>query len=397
MKPVRKALPAGAAALLLMLLAVPAPAQSGSDQQSDSGQSWNSSSTVQDQTGAANPTTFSQSHQEEDGRSVDVQTLRTKDINGGTQMYGQTETETVKVNATTTRVTTRHYVTGPDGEKVVNSVTVEEKRELPDGGESMVRTVSSPDANGTLQVTRRELEQTVQSAPDVRTTNTTVLLPSPNGGFAPSVKIHEVQTQAEPGTTKYTQSVSLQDGSGNWKVNEVRQGTIEKAGDSETKRETVSRLNADGKMAVKDKTVSTETRSDGEQRKQVQKFSTSMDGVTAYPDGQMHLDRQVTTVTRTGSDGQQITTQSVDQRSQASPEGSLRPSQRVIDITRTDLEGVKQQTETIESSNPNGSMGVVWVDTKQTAGSGPVVVDTKKGAEPKPATPPAQPSNTPHP
>jgi hypothetical protein len=78
----------------------------------------------------------------------------------------------------------------------------------------------------------------------------------------------------------------------------------------------------------------------------------------------------------------------VDQRSQAAPDSSLRPTQRVLDITTTGLDGVKQQTETIQSADPNGGMGVVWVDTKKTAGSGPVVVDTKKGTPEKSANPP---------
>jgi hypothetical protein len=387
MKAVRKALFA-ATALLLVLLVVPAPAQDASGQQSDSGQSWNSNTSLQDQSGNTNPTRVTQSHRKENGREIDVQTLETQGINGGSQVYGQTETETVKVNATTTRVITRHYVTNTDGEKVVNSVTTEEKRELPDGGESVTRSVSSPDANGNMQVTRREIEKSMQNAPGERTTDTTVLSPGPDGALAPSTKSHEVQKKVQPGTTAYTRSVSLRDGNGNWQVNEIRQGTIEKAGDTETKRENVSRLNADGKMAAAEKTVSTETSSAGEQRKQVQKYSTSMDGVTADPDGQMRLDRQETTVTRTGPDGQQITNRSVDQRSQAAPDAGLRPTQRVLDITSTGLNGVKQQTETIQSADPNGGMGVVWVDTKKTAGSGPVVVDTKKPAAEKPASTP---------
>jgi hypothetical protein len=386
MKAVRKALFV-AATLFFVLLVIPASAQNASDQ-SDSGQSWNSSTSLQDQSGNTNPTHVTQSHREENGRQIDVQTLETKNINGGSQVYGQTETETVKVDASTTRVITRHYVTNTDGEKVVNSVAVEERRELPDGGESVTRSVSSPDANGNLQVTRREIEKTVQSAPDQRTTDTTVLSPGPDGTLAPSTKSHEVQKKVQPGTTAYTRSVSLRDGNGNWQVNEVRQGTIEKAGDTETKRESVSRLNADGKMGLAEKTVSTETSSAGEQRKQVQKYSTSMDGVTADPDGQMHLDRQVTTVTRTGPDGRQVMSQSVDQRSQAAPDAGLRPTQRVLDITTTGLDGVKQQTETIQSADPNGGMGVVWVDTNKTAGSGPVVVDTKKGAAEKSANSP---------
>jgi hypothetical protein len=388
MKAVHNALPAGTA-LLLVLLAVPGLAQNNPSQ-SDSDQSWRTSGSLQDQAGTSNPTRVTESHQVQDGKTVDVQTLESTGINGDTQIYGQTETETVKVNATTTRITTRHYVTNTDGQKVINSVTVEEKHELPGGGASVVRSFSTPDANGSLQVTRRELERTAQTAPDVRTTDTTVLLPSPDGGFAPSVRTHEVQKQTQPGATDYTKSVSLQDGSGNWQVQEIRQGTIEKTGDAETKQETVSRLNADGKMAVTEKTISKETSSNGEQHKQVQKYSTNMDGVTAYPDGQMHLDRQVTTVTRSGPGGQQITTETVDQRSQAAPDGALRPSQRTLDITNPGLEGVKQQTVTIQSASPNGGMDTVWVDTKNTTGRAPVTVDTKKPPAQKPANPPPQ-------
>lgn len=382
MKAVRYVLPA---ALLLVLFALPALSQ-----QSDSDQSWRTTGDLQDRAGSTNPTHVTQSHQVKDGKTVDVQTLQTKGINRDSELYGQTETETVKVNATTTRVTTRHYVTGPDGQKVVNSLSVEEKRESPDGGENVVRTVSSPDANGGWQVTRREVEQTVKNAPDMRTTNTTVLLPGPDGNLAPSTQMHEVQKQVQPGSTEYTKSVSLRDGSGKWQVNEIRQGTIEKTADTETKRESVSRLNADGKMALAERTVSKEATTDGEQRKQVQTFSTSMDGVTTYSDGQMHLDRQVTTVTRTGPGGQQVTTKTVDQRSQADPAASLRPSQRVVDLSSSGLEGVKQQTVTIQSTSPNGGMDVVSVDTKSTTSSGSVTVDTSKPAAQKTASPPPQ-------
>ncbi|HLK33350.1 MAG TPA: hypothetical protein VKT29_09685 [Terriglobales bacterium] len=371
-----------AGAVLTLVLALGAWAQSGSDQ------SWDSSTNLQDQTGAVNPTRIQQSHKEEDGKTVDVQTLETKGINGENQVYGQTETETVKVDANTTRTTTRHYVTNSDGEKIINSVTVEEKHELSDGGEHVVRTVSSPDANGGMQVTQREIQETDQTSPDVRTTNATVFLPGADGALAPSTRTHEVEKQVQPGVTEYTKSVSLQDGNGNWQINEVRQGTIEKAGETETKKENVSRLNADGRMALAEHTVTTETKNNGEQRKDVQKFSTSIGGTTADPDGQMHLDSQTTTVMRTGPGGEQVKEERVEQRSTAAPDEGLRPSQHVIDITRTDLNGAQQQRQTIESVDPNGGMGVVWVDTRKTTGNGPVVVDTKKPAA-KPANPPA--------
>lgn len=387
MRPIR--LFPAAMLVIFFVLSLPALAQTGEDQPGDSQQSWDSTTNLQDQSGAANPTRLVQSHKQEEGRTVDVQTLQRQSINGGTEVYGQTETETVKLDATTTRVTTRHYVTNSDGQKVLNGVTVEEKRALPDGGERVVSTVSRPDANGGLQVTQREVQQSVLSAPGVRTINTTVLLPGPDGSLAASTQIHEVQKQIQPGETAYTKSLSLRDGDGKWQVNEVRQGTLQKSGDTETKQESVSRLNADGQMAVMEKTISKQTKAEGAQRKEVQKFSTTLGGTTTYPDGQMHLDRQVTTVTRTGPGGEQVTAEQVSERSPAAPDEALRPSQRVLDISRTGLDGVQQQTVTIESASPNGGMKVVWVDTGKTVGSAPVTVDTSKPAQ-KPANSPAK-------
>src|SRR5579872_752694 len=103
MKAVRYTLPA---ALLLVLLSLP-----GLSQQSDSDQSWRTTGDLRNQAGTTNPTRVTRSHQVEDGKTVDVQTLQKQGINRDSELYGQTETETIKVNPTTTRVTTRHYVT----------------------------------------------------------------------------------------------------------------------------------------------------------------------------------------------------------------------------------------------------------------------------------------------
>jgi hypothetical protein len=103
----------------------------------------------------------------------------------------------------------------------------------------------------------------------------------------------------------------------------------------------------------------------------------------------MHLDREATTVTRTGSSGETIKEEQVSQRSQAAPEQGLSPSEHVIDIVRTGADGVRQESQTIEGADPNGGMRVVWVDTTKVTpqGSPSVVVDTK-GAAQKPASPP---------
>jgi len=301
------------------------------------------------------------------------------------------------VNSTTTRVITRHFVTDADGRKTLNTITAEETHSAPGGRESMVRTVSNPDANGALQVTRRETAETVPTGAGVKETTTTVSLLGPNGGLAPNTKILAVERETKPGTIEYRKSVSFTDGSGGWQVNEVREGTIQKQADgAETQEERVSRLNGEGKLAAAERTVTQQSKAqNGEQRKQVQKYSTAIGGTTAYSDGGLHLDQQTTTVTRTGPGGAKMVEQQVEQRSSVSPDEPLRTTQRVLDISRTDTQGVVQQTETIESATPNGNLDTVWVDTRSTSGTPAVTVDTKSQTKqadtkkPQAKTPPA--------
>ena len=82
MKTVRNALFV-TATLFFVLLVIPVSAQNASDP-SDS---WNSNTSLQDQSGNTNPTRVTQSHRKENGRQIDVQTLETKGINGGSQVY----------------------------------------------------------------------------------------------------------------------------------------------------------------------------------------------------------------------------------------------------------------------------------------------------------------------
>ncbi len=145
--------------LLAILLAILTGANQISTAQENPGNSnWTSSSQQQDPNGAINPIRAREVHSETGGRTVDRQSLEIVGPDGQYVPYRDTETESVRVDPTTVRTIQRTYGRGPDGQRTLVQVQQEDTRTLPGGDQHVVRTFSSPDANGNLQVARRELE-----------------------------------------------------------------------------------------------------------------------------------------------------------------------------------------------------------------------------------------------
>ena len=72
--------------------------------------------------------------------------------NGRYQPDSETEKETVRVNDTTTRTVVRTYRWDANGQRKLAQVTEEEARTSASGDAQAVRTTSSSDVNGNLQV-----------------------------------------------------------------------------------------------------------------------------------------------------------------------------------------------------------------------------------------------------
>src|SRR5277367_6266808 len=90
-------------------------------------------------------------------------------------------------------------------------------------GFEVVRTTSNPDANGKLQLSRREVQETRKSGPDSEETKTTVLL-NINGELAPAMQMQERQKRSGE-MVSIQKTTLLSDGAGGWQVGEIRQAT----------------------------------------------------------------------------------------------------------------------------------------------------------------------------
>lgn len=353
--------------------------------QSQQPSSWDKTTEVKDSTGSTVPTRIVESHKEVNGRTIDSRTVERLTINGGYAPSEETETETIPVDANTTRVIQRQYGRNADGSRTLIGVTEEERRSSADGSQSVSRIRSSSDVNGRLSVTARETEQTVKTGTDTQQTTTTVQTPDINGGFTPSRKTISIENRQPDGTIKARTKVLAPDGNSAWQTNEVREHTIQKQGDQTQQENLVSRPDLNGNLSVTDRTVKREWKSaDGAQHQQVQSYSNLVPGVPV--DGTLRLSEESNTVRRTGPNGEQATERQTRQIVPGSPSDGMHVSSTVIEVTSPDSQGRVQTDQTVRTADRSGTIGVVSFDSQKTVSSpGAITVDIKKNPEKKEA------------
>jgi hypothetical protein len=321
---------------------------------------------------AANPVQRTETHEQSGNRTVDKSSMKRMGSNGQYEPFMDVETETVKVNAGTTRVVTRTYGRGSNGERNLIQVQEEEKQDLPNGGSKSVRTNSAPDAGGRLQLVQREVEETRATGANTQEKKTTLFMNDSYSTFAPVKRTVEIQTKTGENASQYRTSVESPDLSGKWQVTETREGKIRQAGQEKTTDETLSRSDANGVLSVAGRTVRKEgTDKSGDTRSTVEEYSDTIPG--SSPDGKLHLNQRVTTVKKSGEKGSK-TEQQVENRNPGSPNDGLRVSTKTIDIVRAG-QGGTSQTRTTQTLNGSGNLAVVEVDTVKTEPSPAVKVE----------------------
>jgi len=368
---------AGFSALILTIsgLAQPGLAQDN--------QSWTSSSQQNSPNATINPLRTSESHTASDGSAVSRTSVETMGMDGRYVPYANLETQSVRVNDTTVRTTQRAFGWDVDGHRVLIQEKQEEIRSLPGGAQTVTRTFSNPDANGALQVVQREMEDSRQIRPGVQVTNTTILSPDINGGLSAAVRTEQRETRGNDGTIESSRSTLLNDGTGAWKLSEVRETTSKpESPELRTKEERIFRPDSTGRLALAERTVSHESKaSGGEKREMVDTYSTNVPGVAG--DDNLQLVQRASTVQR-NSAGTQSTIQQIEQPSPGSVGASLHLTQEVIDIVRPDASGNTRQNRTILTPDSDGRMGQVWLDTGKTDNPAAIQVDIKAPVQ-KPA------------
>jgi hypothetical protein len=338
---------------------LPVWARTSDSQTGDANKSWTAA--TESQSDNINPTRTIESHTQTGNRTLDKQTVQRRGVDGKLEPYQDIEKETVQVDATTVRTTTRTFGRDANGAKTLVRVTEEEKHSLPGGGSNVVRATSNPDVNGNLQLVQREIEETKKTGNDVEETKTTMMLPSVDGGLAPVMKVEERRKRGADQMVESQKITLLPDGAGNWQVAEIRQATTRQEDKNRSTEELISRPDAEGKLGEVSRTVNKESEgASGEKRATVETYSLDAPGSTR--DGSLHLVERATTAQRTSSTGQQTTEQQVEQPNPGDPGSGLQVTILTSETVRPGPSGT-QATRIIRMRDANGSFGVVSVDT----------------------------------
>ena len=148
-----------------------------------------------------------------EGRIVRQETFARLGFDGHYLPYLEIENRSLKVASTTVRTTERTYSIDPESHKALTQVLREDTQVLGDGDVKTVRVTSVPDAAGRLVMTRRETEDSRQTSPTVRESETTILAAPRGGGVATTSRVERRETRRDDQTVEFRES----DAAAGWK------------------------------------------------------------------------------------------------------------------------------------------------------------------------------------
>ena len=275
------------------------------------------------------------------------------------------EEETIQESPTRSRRVQKLF-NQTDRGRVLVEIMEEETVERTPGARTATRVTSKPDVNGNLSLTRREVDETVRSGQDSSTTESTVFLPSINGGFQPVTQTRKTESRDQQGklTIAQEQFVRYED-RGAWNLQERVTRVVEK----ESEVEEVHRLDSQGRMPLSQRSVTRRSQdADGKRHDVTEVYSQNIEGLTRSSDSELRLDRRIS-VHSTPEAGQGTrVVREVEQRSVADPRGGLRTVERAVELSSPDG-STRQEIQTIDGSGTLRTTSLI--ETSKTIGAAP--------------------------
>jgi hypothetical protein len=313
--------------------------------------------------GAVHETTCTQT---KDGRKLESQSVQMTNAAGGPGSRYQERDETVQVDPETTRTTKTLLAPDADGNLKPVRVIVEETRQGSGGGENVVRTVSTPDLNGKLQVTQQEVTESAPKGPNEQVTHKTLLAPGSSGQLEPVIKTDEIQ-QSQGGEVKTHTTQMRPDGNGGWAPSLVQQTVkVPAKGGGSTEEQKVYQLDPEGKLELTGRKVTREwTDKKGQQKSVVETYSGNYPGTNEYQSGQLGLVERVSTTRIPGKAGGEQVEQKIETGNFAAPWEGLTVSGQVNETIRPAGNGRVETQREVLAPDGNGRLSEVSVFTGQ--------------------------------
>ncbi len=277
-------------------------------------------------------------------------------INGDLTVLLDVEDETVRIDAETSRRTRREYGTDAEGRRRL-VVTIEEDRvDRPDGGQSIVRSMTIPDANGRPRATRRETEETVPEGGGVFRTQIEVSVPGVNRGtFVLTERVEQVEQRDGEQVLEIDRTTYISQ-SGTWVARERRTVSRDYRDEEVRAVESIYTRDGSGNLVLTEQIMSREwTGTGGREYRTEEIFASHIRGQVRSREPRLFQQVQVVRTNR--SDGAWKTTREVKE----TRGGRLLVVERVIEESRPDGRGgtvVERETRRLDV---NGNLQIVDV------------------------------------
>jgi hypothetical protein len=171
--------------------------------------------------------------------------------------FFELEEEFTQVDAETTRRTIRAYRLN-GARRSLYQVIEEEVKNSSDGGIKAVRTTSTADLNGKLNVSRKVLQETVPAGQDVFETRMTVEMPDPNRRLVPIERIEQTERLLEDESVSIERVEYSPTSGGKWETLEKRVATSREVDGVIQTEEQVFRLDGNRRLALNQESSSQE-------------------------------------------------------------------------------------------------------------------------------------------
>jgi hypothetical protein len=299
---------------------------------------------------------------ESGGRTIVVETVEGRNIEGRVGPIGEVVTETTRTrDATHTRQDAFRVMA--DGRRRLEE-SHESREDAPSNGNT--RAVHSnwvPDLNGRLRLTSQLLEETRSPAADVRQTDTTLLLPGVDvdGPLREALRTEYTEREISPGVVRHEGAQLIRDVNGRWKPIEIRRGEVRRAGTSERlEEETVQRPDLSGNLVVKEVNLTRSSTTKEREQVTIQTYSPRTDVYTL--DGRPPLSMRVQRTTTATADGGSYTVEEVEARSRVSPNEPMRLVRRIVtSVSKSGPDDWVTERQIFEL-DPNGRLRLVKVE-----------------------------------
>jgi hypothetical protein len=278
-------------------------------------------------TAGVTPQLRMQTRSESAGRTVVVETFERADIDGRLAPLEEVVTETTESRDTTQ--TRQDVFRVWDGRRRLAETNESRQDTQASGNSSAVHSRWVPDLNGRLRLTSQLLEETRVLAPDVRRTDTTLLVADINGTLRETERSEYTAHQVSPDVVRHEGTELVRDLNGGWRPIEIRRGEARKAGTSERiEEETIQRPDLSGNLAVKEVNLTRSSSTKEREEVVTETYSPQTDVISL--DGRPPLSTRVRRTTTATADGGSYTVEEVEARSRVAPNEPMRVIRRIV-------------------------------------------------------------------